>query len=70
MELDRDLLSIQQARNLMSRSKAAQRELAGYNQERIDRIVKKVCEACEAESERLAKMAVEVTNSCDISVES
>ena len=61
MELDRDLLSIQQARNLMSRSKAAQGELAGYDQERIDRIVKRVCEACEAESERLAKMAVEET---------
>ena len=61
MEFDRDLQSIQQARNLMVHSKIAGQELAKYDQKRIDGIIKKICEACEAQSERLAKMAVEET---------
>ena len=61
MEFDRDLQAIQQARDLMARSGIAQRELAGYDQNRIDRLVGKVCDACEREAERLAKMASEET---------
>ncbi|MBR5903674.1 MAG: acetaldehyde dehydrogenase (acetylating) [Clostridia bacterium] len=61
MEFDKDLQSIQEVRNLVSRAKQAQKEYAEYTQEQIDRIVKAVAEACAKESERLAKMAVEET---------
>lgn len=65
MELDRDLdldlKSIQEVRNLVAKSKVAQQKIARYNQAEIDEIVKKVAEACEDNAERLAKMAVEET---------
>ncbi len=61
MELDRDLYSIQEVRNLIVRAKAAQAEYAGYDQRQVDAVVKAVAEACAAQCERLAKMAVEET---------
>ena len=61
MEFDRDLQSVQEVRNLVREAKAAQQEYAGFSQEQIDRIVRAVAEACAAQSERLAKMAVEET---------
>lgn len=62
MELcDKDLLSIQEVRNLVAAAKTAQAEYAGYDQEKIDAIVQAVAEACAGEAERLAKMAVEET---------
>lgn len=61
MEFDRDLQSVQEVRNLVREAKAAQREYAGFSQEQIDRIVKAVAEACAAQAEPLAKMAVEET---------
>ena len=36
---DSDLVSIQQARTLAARAKDAQRQLAGFSQEQVDRIV-------------------------------
>lgn len=61
MEFDRDLVSIQEVRNLVARAKSAQKEYAQYSQTKVDAIVRAVAEACSAQSERLAKMAVEET---------
>lgn len=61
MELDKDLQSIQEVRNLIAKAKTAQKEYAAFSQEQVDRIVKAVADACTANVERLAKMAVEET---------
>lgn len=61
MEFDKDLRSIQEVRNLIAKAKAAQEEYANYSQEQIDKICAAVTAACEANAERLAKMAVEET---------
>ena len=61
MEFDRDLRSIQEVRDLVKRAKAAQAEYAGFDQAKVDDIVRAVAEACAAEAERLAKAAVEET---------
>lgn len=59
--LDRDLESIQEVRNLVANAKAAQKELAGFSQEQIDRIIYEIAKDCAAHAEPLAKMAVEET---------
>lgn len=61
MQLDKDLASIQEVRNLVAAAKNAQKILAGYDQARIDALVEAVGVACEAQAERLAAMAVEET---------
>lgn len=61
MQLDKDLASIQEIRNLIAASRNAQKILAGYDQHRIDALVEAVGAACEANAERLAQMAVEET---------
>ena len=61
MTLDRDLQSIQEVRNLIANAKEAQKVLATYSQEKIDRIICEIASACAAQAERLAKMAVEET---------
>ena len=61
MEFDKDLRSIQEVRNLVAKAKQAQAEYASYSQEQVDQIVKAIAEACAAQAERLAKMAVEET---------
>ena len=61
MTLDRDLESIQEVRNLVANAKAAQKELAEYSQEQIDRIIYEIARDCAAHAEPLAKMAVEET---------
>lgn len=61
MDFDRDLVSVQEVRNLIAASKAAQEEYSGWDQQRVDMLIKAVCEECERDSERLAKMAVEET---------
>ncbi len=61
MELDRDLASVQEARNLLKAARAAQQALKEYSREQVDAIVKAMKEAGEAESCRLAAMAVEET---------
>jgi len=44
MELkDKDLVSVQEARNLLEQAKAAQKELARMDQRQIDRIVQAIC---------------------------
>ncbi len=59
MNLDKDLQSMQEARNLARAAKEAQLEFQHYNQEQVNRIIKAMAEAGYSESERLAKMACE-----------
>ena len=61
MEFDKDLRSIQEVRNLVARAKAAQAEFASFSQSHVDQICKAIADACAANAERLAKMAVEET---------
>ena len=61
MELDRDLASVQEARNLLKAARAAQEALKEYSREQVDAIVKSMKEAGEAEACRLGAMAVEET---------
>ncbi|MCM3768522.1 acetaldehyde dehydrogenase (acetylating) [Neobacillus niacini] len=61
MKLDQDLLSIQEVRDKLRNASAAQKTLAEFSQENIDRIVKNICDAAVSEAERLARMAVEET---------
>lgn len=57
MEYDKDLRSIQEARDLMKNAKAAQKALGEYDQKQIDDLVKAIADACIAQAEPLAKMA-------------
>ena len=61
MEFDKDLRSIQEVRDLVAKAKKAQEEFASFTQEQVDKIVKAIAEACAAQAEPLAKMAVEET---------
>lgn len=61
MSLDKDLLSIQEARNLASQAKQAQLEFKHFSQEQVDKVVKAMVDAGFKEAERLAKMAHEET---------
>lgn len=61
MELDRDLASLQEARNLVRAARKAQEVLKNFTQEQVDRIVDFLREAGEANSARLAMMAVSET---------
>jgi acetaldehyde dehydrogenase (acetylating) len=58
MILDKDLLSIQEARELVNTAYKAQLEYKHYSQEQVDKIVKAMADAGFDASERLAKMAV------------
>ena len=58
MELDRDLASIQEARDLVKKAKAAQTLLADMDQRQVDRIVEAMARAAEGAAGKLAQMAV------------
>jgi acetaldehyde dehydrogenase (acetylating) len=58
---DKDLLSIQQARALAAAAREAQKVLAGFSQEQVDRIVEAMASAARAEAERLGRLAHEET---------
>lgn len=58
---DKDLLSVQEVRDLVTKAKTAQTEYAAYDQQQVDAIVCAVAKACAAQAERLAKMAAEET---------
>lgn len=58
---DKDLISIQEVRNLMKEAKEAQKKLAEMTQEQIDRIVKAIADAGYNNAEKLARMANEET---------
>lgn len=59
--VDKDLLSIQEARSLVRAAKKAQAEFAELDQERVDAIVKAIADAAYAQAESLAELAVEET---------
>jgi acetaldehyde dehydrogenase (acetylating) len=58
---DRDLISIQEARELAARAAEAQKKFAMFSQEQVDAIVDACAEAATAAGEQLARMAVEET---------
>jgi len=61
MELDRDLCSLQEARNLVKAARKAQEALRNFTQEQVDHIIDMMREAGEANAARLAMMAVSET---------
>lgn len=62
MELrDKDLLSIQQARELVERAAAAEQQFKTFKQAQVDAIVGAMAAAAEKASRRLAELAVEET---------
>lgn len=61
MEFDKDLLSIQEARNLAKIGNEAAKELEEYTEEQIDAIVRNMVKVGEEHALELAKMAVEET---------
>ncbi|MDR2300596.1 MAG: acetaldehyde dehydrogenase (acetylating) [Deltaproteobacteria bacterium] len=58
---DRDLISIQEARNLVEAAAAAQERFAALDQAGVDRAVTAVSLATEAQADRLARLAHEET---------
>ncbi len=61
MNVDKDLQSMQEARDLAKIAKEAQAEFRHFNQSQVDKVVKAMADAGYAESERLAKLAHEET---------
>jgi acetaldehyde dehydrogenase (acetylating) len=59
--MDKDLISIQEARDAARSAKEAQKEFAKFSQAQVDRIVKAMADAGFAAAERLAKMAFDET---------
>lgn len=57
--VDKDLLSIQEARALVRAARKAQAEFAQLGQERVDGIVKAIADALYAQAEPLAALAVD-----------
>jgi acetaldehyde dehydrogenase (acetylating) len=58
---DRDLISIQEARELAARAAAAQKKFAAFSQEHVDAIVEVCAKAAAENAEPLARAAVEET---------
>ena len=61
MELDKDLAARQEARNLCAAAESAQKILAGFSQEKLDKIVAAVAAAFSAAAAELAELAVQET---------
>ena len=61
MELDRDLASVQEVRDLVRQARRAQETLAGMDQREVDRLVEAMARAAEQAAAPLAKMAVSET---------
>ncbi|HEX7773869.1 MAG TPA: aldehyde dehydrogenase family protein [Pyrinomonadaceae bacterium] len=61
MSVDKDLVSVQQARDLVEAAHRAQAQVAQFDQAKIDRICEAMARAALAESARLGAMAVEET---------
>lgn len=59
--MDADLRSIQEARDLVARAAAAQREFATASQEQVDRVVQAMGRAASGAAETLARLAVDET---------
>ena len=61
MELDKDIRSTQEVRNLVAKAKMAQLEFKHFNQAQVDKIVKAMVDAGYEASEKLAEMAHQET---------
>jgi acetaldehyde dehydrogenase (acetylating) len=61
MSADKDLISVQQARDLVESAAKAQAEIAGFDQVKIDRICEAMSRAALREAARLGAIAVEET---------
>src|SRR5258708_6960447 len=61
MSADKDLISVQQARDLVEAAHRAQAELARFEQSKIDHICEAMAQAALRESPRVAALAVEET---------
>ncbi len=61
MSADKDLVSVQQARDLVENAARAQAEIASFDQAKIDRICEVMARAALREAARLGAMAVEET---------
>src|SRR5258705_1299405 len=61
MSVDKDLVSVQQARDLVEGAHRAQAEVAQFDQAKIDRICEAMAKAALRESGRLGALAVEET---------
>lgn len=61
MSVDKDLVSVQQARDLVEAAHRAQAQVAQFDQEKIDRICEVMANAALREAARLGAMAVEET---------
>lgn len=59
--IDKDLMSMQEVRELVESAKDAQKELARMDQAQVDRIVKSIADAGVRNAKRLAQMAQEDT---------
>ena len=59
--MDKDLLSIQQVRDLIKAAKTAQKEYSTFTQEKVDKIIEAMSMEVRKHSEELAKMAHEET---------
>lgn len=59
--IDKDLMSMQEVRELVGNAKEAQKELARMDQAQVDRIVRSIADAGVRNAKRLAKMAQEDT---------
>jgi acetaldehyde dehydrogenase (acetylating) len=61
MSVDKDLVSVQQARDLVEAAHRAQAQVAEFDQAKIDRICEAMAKAALAEAARLGALAVEET---------
>ena len=61
MELDKDLLARQEARQLLRQAEIAQKRLAEFSQEQLDTIVKAIRDAIHGAAVELAQLAVQET---------
>jgi acetaldehyde dehydrogenase (acetylating) len=61
MSVDKDLVSVQQARDLVEAAHGAQAQVAEFDQAKIDRICEAMARAALADAARLGAMAVEET---------
>jgi acetaldehyde dehydrogenase (acetylating) len=59
--LDRDLISIQEARQALARATEAQKKFAAFSQEQVDAVVETCADAATSAGEQLARTAVEET---------
>ena len=59
--MDYDLRSVQEVRNLARLGQIATEQIANYNEEQIDKIIRNMVRVAEANAVMLAQMAVEET---------